>query len=481
MKVTRIDIDNILGHERLTIEPGAVTVLEGRNASGKTSALEAIRATLRGGEDSTLLRAGAEKGSVKLVLEDGTEVLRRWTRKDGEIRSVLDVRLPVGGKVSTPRKVIDSLVDELGIDPLTILTCPPAKRAEYLAEVMPLVVSREELHAALGRPVEVLKGSALDQIGTLRDLIFNERTGVNRSLKDKKTTAAQLRANVPAVVEAAEDLSDLLAEKEALASAKATKTRNTERTRDAQIEERKRCRDRVLEEFREGHEAKVRRIEAEAEKSIEAIRRETKSAVLSAQAEHAAAVDVTRQDAEAEIENLTESAKGQLEEIEGWFGPRLEAVSAKVGQAEERARAAAQNVETRRLADRLAEEAEGLEAEAKGLSETIERLDVLKASLLEKLPIKGLEIRGGLVFVDGIPFERVNRARQIQVALKVAKLRAGKLGLIVVDNAEALDPETFKAFEVAAAATGLQFVVGRVTDGDFNVRTLPTAGEAEAA
>jgi energy-coupling factor transporter ATP-binding protein EcfA2 len=481
VKVTRIEIKNILGHEDLTIEPGAVTVLEGKNASGKTSALEAIRAALRGGEDPTLLRAGAEKGSVRLVLEDGTEVLRRWTRKDDEIRSALDVRLLVGGKVSTPRKVIDSLVDELGIDPLTILTCPPAKRAEYLAEVMPLVVTREELKAAMGRPVEVLKGSALDQIGTLRDLVFNERTGVNRSLKDKRTTAAQLRETVPAVEEAAENLSDLLAEKEALASAKETKTRNTERTRDAQLEERKRSRDQVLEELREALKVKVYEIEVDADRRIEAIRQEAKTAIKSEEAAHEGRVGDAREDADSEIEQLTAFAKGQLEEIEAGFGPRLEVVAGKIGQAEERSRVATQNAETRRLADRLSKEAESLEQEAERLTGTIDRLDVLKASLLEKLPIKGLEIRAGQVYADGIPFERVNRGRQIQVALKVAKLRAGKLGLIVVDNAEALDPETFQAFEAAAAATGLQFVVGRVTAGEFAVRTLPTSQVGEAA
>lgn len=481
MKVTRIDIENILGHEKLSIEPGVVTVLEGKNATGKTSVLEAIRAALRGGEDPTLLRTGAEKGSVKLVLEDGTEVLRRWSRKDGEIRSALDVRLQVGGRVSTPRKVVDSLVDELGIDPLTILTCPPAKRAEYLAEVMPLTVSREELQTALGRPVEVMKGSALDQIGRLRDLVFDERTGVNRSLKDKRTTAAQLRATVPAVEEAAENLSDLLAEKEALASAKELKTRNLERARDARIEEHKRSRDRSIEELRETHEAKLKEIEADAERRIEAIRREARAAEKTELEAHEGHVNGTRADADSEIGHLTDLAKDQLSEIEAEFGPRLEAVTAAVGQAEERSRVAAQNAETRRLADRLAGEADGLEEESKQLTVTIDRLDGLKASLLERLPIKGLEIRGGQVFVDGIAFERVNRARQIQIALKVAKLRAGKLGLIVIDNAEALDPETFQAFEAAAAATGLQFVVGRVTAGEFSVRTLPAPEEGRAA
>ena len=74
MKVTSISIENVMGVERLAFAPGVLTLVEGRNGAGKTSILEAVRSALRGGHDPSLLRAGAERGSVRLVVEDGTVI-----------------------------------------------------------------------------------------------------------------------------------------------------------------------------------------------------------------------------------------------------------------------------------------------------------------------------------------------------------------------------------------------------------------------
>src|SRR5574340_700811 len=107
MKVTSISIENVLGIERLAFRPGIVTVISGANGKGKTSTLEAVRAALRGGHDPSLLRSGAEKGSVRLELEDGTEIVKTI----GKDASPLKVALPGAGRVSKGQALIDSLVD----------------------------------------------------------------------------------------------------------------------------------------------------------------------------------------------------------------------------------------------------------------------------------------------------------------------------------------------------------------------------------
>lgn len=52
MKVLKINIKNILGLEALEIEPGSITEISGKNGSGKTSCLDAIRAALGSGHES---------------------------------------------------------------------------------------------------------------------------------------------------------------------------------------------------------------------------------------------------------------------------------------------------------------------------------------------------------------------------------------------------------------------------------------------
>ena len=90
MKVALIKIEQILGIEHLEIKPGLLTVISGKNETGKTSVLEAIKSVTTGGKDGTLLRQGAEKGSVVLVFDDGTEATRKVTQKTDTVSVTKD-------------------------------------------------------------------------------------------------------------------------------------------------------------------------------------------------------------------------------------------------------------------------------------------------------------------------------------------------------------------------------------------------------
>ncbi len=89
-----------------------------------------------------------------------------------------------------------------------------------------------------------------------------------------------------------------------------------------------------------------------------------------------------------------------------------------------------------------------------------------------------MEIRGGEVYKGGIPFDRLNRAEQVKLAIRVAQLRAGELKLVCVDGLEVLDAQTFAAFAENAPRAGLQFVVTRVAPGPLSVATAEAEGVA---
>lgn len=485
MKLKRIEITNMLGIEHLEIEPGAVTVIEGRNASGKTSVLESIRAPFRGGNDESLLRSGANEGEVLLVTEDGTEFVGRWRRKDGKVSATFNVRLPDCRNVSTPRKVFDSLIDQLSIDPLTILTCPPAKRAEYLTDIMAVDIPEEELQAAAGRLVtlpKIIGGSGLDRLAAYEDALFNERTGVNRAAKEARATVARLRTTLPPDGErAADDLPALRAIRAEIQEKRAEAEKAAARDREEAEKSASRLREHAVKSIKSNEASELEAIRDDAARRIKAIEEERDAAM--ARVRSRATEQTEARAAEEREACAAASAKEReaLAEIRATYDTTLAEQDAVITRAEAAAEEYARSEKTREIIADSEREADRQEADSEELTKALGRLAALKSSALERLPVRGLEIRDRQVFIDGVPFDRANRARQIEVALKVAKLRAGKLGLIVIDNAEALDPETFSAFEQAAAATGLQFVVGRVTGGDFAVRTLPGPAKAEAA
>lgn len=474
MKVTSISIENVMGIERLAFEPGVLTLVEGRNGSGKTSTLEALRSALRGGHDPSLLRAGAEKGSVRLVLEDGTEI----TKTIGKDASPLKVSLPGAGRVSKGQALVDSLVDSLGVDPMALLNCPASKRAEYLADVMALDVPEAALREAAGRPVAVEKlpagASGLDRLEAVRKALYDERTGVNRTAKDKRTTAAQLRETLPPEGStAAADLVELRAGRAVLVE------RLSAAEKDA-VAKRKET-EKAAAMSREGA---VAAIKASAQAELDAIREDAQERIRAIERERDSALERVKELAREQADKATEKERGICAEAEREEREVLASVRTNLGgaiaeqdtvialaEAAEKEHARAEK--TREILAAAERDADKAEAESRALTEAIDRIDALKASLLEKLPIKGLEIRERAVFVDGLPFERVNSARQIEIAFQVAKLRAGKVGLIVADGLERFDEETYRTFEAAAANAGLQFVVGRVGSGELSVRTMP--------
>lgn len=303
---------------------------------------------------------------------------------------------------------------------------------------------------------------------------------MNRTAKDKRVTAGQLRETLPPDgATAGADLAELravraelaeqlsVAEKDAAAKRKTTE-KDAATAREKAVEAIKANAQAELDAIREDAQERIRAIERERDSALERVKeRAREQAEAKAAEERAVCAEAERQEREV------------LESVRAMLGGAIAEQDTIVALAEAAEKEHARAEKTREILAAAERDADKAEADSKALTEALERIDALKASLLEKLPIKGLEIREGAVFVDGLPFERVNSARQIEVAFQVAKLRAGKVGLIVADGLERFDEETYRTFEAAAASAGLQFVVGRVGRGELAVRTLPeTEGKA---
>src|SRR3990167_285154 len=196
LRVVRATIKNILGIDELDFEPGNVTILSGSNGSGKTSALEAIRNIVHGGHDATLLKNGEDKGETVLVFNDGTK-LTKTIKQD---RSTVLAQTPDGGKINSPQTFVDELVDTFSWNPIAFLTAPKKKRVQTLLEMTPFEVHESDL-------VDIAKhctakyaynpAEPLAYLDTIRKDIFDKRTGVNRTLKDKTATAKEIRHGLP--------------------------------------------------------------------------------------------------------------------------------------------------------------------------------------------------------------------------------------------------------------------------------------------
>lgn len=425
MRIVEISISNIGCIEELILKPRALTVLSGGNGVGKTSALLAARLVVEGGHDPSVIRVGAKKGEVLWVLDTGATIKRTVTAKS----STLLVTDPEGNPVPKPQAYVEQLAAGFSFNPLGLMTASKKERAAFLLSAMPTEFDYEEVAGAL-KEIEgiTLPGSIdLDGLAAARKLVYERRTECSRATKQADYTVITLRRALPE-----EDGNDW-EEKSAEASEELGKAR-------AEVEKKKRALGQVLA-------GEFARIEGDQTEEFEAVRRKYEEQREEARKLHY-----------AEEQNVEMESAARVSELSGLVSEYREKAS-----AQKKAAGARETIE------KMSQQARDGSHQEMRLTRAIEKLDELRAAKLATLPIPGVEIRDGEVFVGDIPFERLNTAKQFEISFQLAALKTGELGFMIADRAESLDEETWAGFNEAANKSGYQVLAARVSTGPLEV------------
>jgi chromosome segregation ATPase len=435
-KIALVKIKNFMGIDELEFAPdGKLTEITGKNGKGKTSILEAIK-SITGASDATLLRKGADKGEVVLVLDDGMELITKVTAA-GSSKSVMQD----GKKVPKPTDVIRSLTDLLSVNPVEFLTARKQDRVTVLLESMPIELDLAKLSAAAGTEITAQAGvHPLALIELVRKQVFEDRTGTNRAVKEKDATINQMSLALPDVPEGVTgneaELADQL--EEARAKAAAENERITTK----------------IDGIRKERQAEIDKLRADAQEAIDKIKADAQAAIADVQAALA--------DFEGKAARQKELTKERFAATAGPINQTLTAM--KVNRD-----AFARREQTQAIIEQMKVELVDLERDVAAQTQAIAKIDAYKAELVNNLPIPGLEVIDGEVTRNGIVFDRLNTAQQVDIAIEIAKLRAGELAIACIDNFEMLDPEAFEEFKARAEESNLQLFVTRVTGDEFNI------------
>jgi DNA repair exonuclease SbcCD ATPase subunit len=161
MKITKLDVKNVMRIEALSIAPnGESVVIGGENGAGKSSVLNAIQMAFGGGRASAAepMRKGAK--SAQIVCETETYIVtRRWTKSGN---TTLEVVAKDGSKIKKPQELLDSLFGSLTFDPLAFARMDARGQREALMRLVGLDFAAEDAK---------------------RSVLFDRRTDVNREVK----------------------------------------------------------------------------------------------------------------------------------------------------------------------------------------------------------------------------------------------------------------------------------------------------------
>lgn len=500
--VSEIHISNVLGIRKREIVPGRITTFTGKNGTGKTSPMAAIQAALGGGNLVKMRNVNApddEESEVVLVLEGpGSESYRLEKKGNKTVR----VRARVGDTqafedVPRPAEWVLSLYDRVSANPLTYLNAKDTERAKLLLEALPLEMDREELRLILGpdeKHVPTLPPGLhpLKELELIADGVYRARTGVNVNARGKADAADQTRRKLPATIpdnpQAVIDALDR--ETTALGEALARRETGDEATAKAAIEAAGSTytleEQRISAEFkveaaklRKAHEEQAAEIKAEAERRIAKLKAEVDSTVEALNGSAIEQIDAEeRKKDEALVlaRGTRETARKETDEAKRDVATKRERLATLRAQAQESAAARA----LQELADQYEQDARDLGIEGKRMTATLEALSAFGRRLSSSLPIPGLTIEGDSIRVDGVLFEQLNLARRIDIACKVACLRAkeNRLPLLFVDEAQSLDAEHLAELHACLLREGVQAWIARVTDDEPATETI---GEAVVA
>jgi hypothetical protein len=155
MKIVRFTAENVKRLKAVEISPeGAVQVISGRNAQGKSSVLDAIWLALGGGPaaraTSRPVRDGEETAMVSLDLGDFV-VTRTWK---GD-RTTLTVHGSDGARHSSPQAILDGLVGRLSFDPLEFTRRSSAEQRDALLSIVDLPFDPAALDADRARAYDL--------------------------------------------------------------------------------------------------------------------------------------------------------------------------------------------------------------------------------------------------------------------------------------------------------------------------------------
>lgn len=425
MKIQKISIRNILGISELEIEAGKLVEISGPNGSGKTSVLEAIKGVLRGGHDATLLRKGEDKGETVIVLDDGVQISKSVTAA----KSSTVVVGADGKQANKPAETVKALTDMLSVNPVDFLRATKKERVNVLLESLPIQIDLERLGIDHTNPGGIdISLHPLVLIEAVRKNIYDDRTGLNRAVKEKQATIKQLAATLPEqpgeVPATPQGLLDQLAQ--------------MDKAKDDELERI----DAKLDGMRKESDAKIADLRAQIEAEQE------------------------------RFNKVRQLAAAQRERTFNKHSEDTAVIRQNLAAVEAEQRQAAKHEQTRETLETMRAEADQLQAATEQQTAAIESIDAYKSELLASLPIPGLTVVDGEIYRDGVPFDRLNTAQQVKIAVEIAKLRAGELGVACVDGLELLDTESYREFCDQAVKSGLQLIITRVSDEEFKVNSI---------
>jgi chromosome segregation ATPase len=425
MRVKQIRIKNIMGVAEIEVMPNRVTLISGKNATGKTSIMSAIASIIGGGHDASLLRKGEQDGEAVIVFDDGLEIEKTITENNSKLA------VSKGGmSMKSPAKYVKELFGS-GFNPVNFLNMNEKSRIDEILKNAPInmdVSTIEDITSGIVEGVDYMD-HPLNVIDKIRTSLYDSRTGYNRVVNDAEKTKREMRS---AIVDVDPSVTKEIEEK---------------REELSRVEE---SISYAEQEYYENRES----VNAEEQEEIDNIK--------------------------AKYAGIKESMRNKHDKIVRSMQETKQAIRERMFVLANQETMLKQQEQTRRYIDDLEKKIQTNNAESLRLSEAIRKLDKYKAELVADINIAGhsVNISDGKLLIDDIPYEKLNTAAKVSIAMSIAEANMGEARLAVIDGAECLDSDSLSAIAKEAEERDIQLIMFRVSeDAELTIEEMKEDGK----
>lgn len=411
MKVKKLSIRNIMGVAEIEVMPNRVTLISGKNATGKTSIMSAIASIIGGGHDASLLRKGEQDGEAVIVFDDGLEIEKTITENNSKLAVSKD-----GMSMKSPAKYVKELFGS-GFNPVNFLNMNEKGRIDEILKNAPISMDMSAIEDITGGIVDGIDymEHPLKVIDKIRTSLYDSRTGFNRVVSDAEKTKREMRN---AIVEVDPSVTKEIEEK---------------REELSRVEE---SISYAEQEYYENRES----VNAEEQEEIDKIK--------------------------AKYAEIKEAMRDKHDKIVRSMQETKQTIRGELFALESQENLLKQQEQTRKYIDDLEKKIQTNNAESLRLSTAIDKLDRYKASLVSEINIAGhtVNISDGKLLIDDIPYEKLNTAAKVSIAMAIAEANMGEARLAVIDGAECLDSDSLSAIAKEAEERDIQLIMFRVSE-----------------
>ena len=467
--ITKIKIKNLFGIREYEAD-GSSLELSGKNGTGKSSVLDAIKYALTNKSDRDyIVHKGETEGEIIVETDTGLSIDRKARTNKADYKSVKRNGLEVG----SPEAFLRELFTPLQLNPIEFMNMDKKQQNAIILDMIEYPWDMNKIKEWFG---EIPAWVSYDQniLSVLNDIqaengdYYQNRRNIDRDIRNSKAFVEEIAASIPAGydVEKWENASagDIYRQIERIQKENQT------------IEKAKLLRD--------SRDSKIRKFDADREIEITALDREISNRANQIDKSIASLKEQIRA-YETEKESLTSKKQDKLEVIEQTYKANVARFDAEIAEYAEYADRQPQDVtalqeqaqeiekmqshinEYKRML-RLQSEIEEMQAQSQELTDKIEKARTLPGEILTNctIPIAGLTVENGTPLINGLPVSNLSEGEKLDLCIDVAIQNPNGLNTILIDGVEKLATDLREKLYQKCKNKGLQFIATRTTDDD---------------